>query len=380
MKMVHIVGNRPQFIKLSLLVQALGKQNAERPIIIHTGQHFSDNMSTIFFKEFGIPPPDHFLNIHSLPHNELIGRMLIGLDQVLGAEKPDRVIVYGDTNSTLAGALTAKKKNIPLAHIESGIRTGNERMPEESNRYLTDRMADLNFTCTYLGLENLEKEGYGAAARPGGIFNTGDLMLDAAMQFRDRAKEQSSLLEDLSLTGNPFVLATIHRAENAEDPQVLREILNALHRIHRDIPVVFPVHPKTKQLIDSYDLDTHFICTPPLGYLDMLALVQACQYVITDSGGLSREAFFFHKPSLVVMDYPFWPEIFLNGPSLPAKARSGDILEKMQQLRKDTNIPFKTAIFGDGKAAEKISAILLATTDTTDTTDSRRTPSNAKNA
>lgn len=353
MKMAHIVGNRPQFIKLSLLDRAWQRLGGERPLIIHTGQHFSDNMSAIFFQEFGIPEPDHQLHINNLPHGEMIGQMLIGLDRVLAAERPDGVIVYGDTNTTLAGALAAKKRNIPLVHIESGIRTGKEDMPEESNRYVSDRLADLNFACTYLGVDNLLKEGMPATR----VFNAGDLMLDASLLFADHARQVSSLPRDL--TGDrPFVLATIHRAENTDDPVRLGGILQALHAIHSDIPVIFPVHPKTRQVIDRCGLPLELIATPPLGYVDMLALVQTASYVITDSGGLSREAFFFAKPALVVMESPFWPEIFENGPCLSAKADPALILKRFLELT-GLDRPFVKGVFGEGQAAGKIGEIIL---------------------
>lgn len=358
MKTVHIVGNRPQFIKLSLLYRAWQRKDAGQSLIIHTGQHFSDNMSSIFFQEFQIPDPDYQLNINSQPHAEMIGRMLIALDTVLASERPDGIIVYGDTNTTLAGALAAKKRNIPLAHVESGIRTGKEDMPEESNRYLTDRLADINFTCTYRGMENLLKEGYNGAIASQ-VYNTGDLMLDAALLFKDKAREQSSLLSNLGLAGKPFILATIHRAENLDDPEALGEILKALHILHKSMPVIFPVHPRTRQIIEQHRIPLQLLTVPPIGYLDMIALAQACQYVVTDSGGLAREAFFFHKPSVIVMQTPFWPEIFEQGPSLQASADSDDILKKFQALGSKGK-PFNTTIFGDGTAAEKISEILLA--------------------
>jgi UDP-GlcNAc3NAcA epimerase len=371
MKIAHIVGNRPQFIKLSLLHRAWQQKNAGKTLIIHTGQHFSDNMSAIFFEEFGIPAPDHQLHINSLPHAEMIGRMLIGLDPILAAERPDMVIVYGDTNTTLAGALAARKRNIPLAHVESGIRTGKEDMPEESNRTLTDRLADLNFACTWLGRENLLKEGFtpgeeaaipatGGETRPirSRVWQTGDLMLDAALLLKDRAREESTLLQELSLHDRPFVLATIHRAENVEDPVVLGRILEALHTINEEIPVLFPIHPRTRQIIEKMGLPLRLHHTAPLGYLDMLALVQSAQYVVTDSGGLSREAFFFRKPTLVIMQNPFWPEIFAHGACLSAPADTSLIRSQWEVLRQ-YNRPFQTSLFGDGRAAEKISEILL---------------------
>jgi UDP-GlcNAc3NAcA epimerase len=350
---IHIVGNRPQFIKLSLLHRALSE--ASRQQIIHTGQHFSDNMSAVFFREFDIPAPDHLLQVHSLPHGEMIGHMLIGLDRILAKERPDAVVVYGDTNTTLAGSLAAKKRNIPLMHVEAGIRTGEEDMPEESNRYVSDRLADLNFACTYLGVNNLLKEGMSAAT----VYNTGDLMLDAALLFGQRAKDSSTLVRQFLPDGQPFVLATIHRAENTDDPQVLAAVLEALHQIHNDIPVIFPVHPRTRQVIDAHGMELRLITTPPLGYLDMLALVQAAGYVVTDSGGLSREAFFFQKPSVIVMRQMFWPEISLHGPSLAAAAnQTNSILTTFRALQGPLR-SFDTRVFGDGHAAEKIGRLIL---------------------
>jgi UDP-GlcNAc3NAcA epimerase len=351
-RIIHIVGNRPQFIKLSLLHRALSGSAQQQ--IIHTGQHFSDNMSAIFFREFDIPMPDHQLQIHSLPHGEMIGHMLIGLDRILAEECPDAVIVYGDTNTTLAGSLAAKKRNIPLMHVEAGIRTDEEDMPEESNRYLSDRLADLRFACTYLGVENLLKENMPA----GTVHNTGDLMLDAAMKFGKWAKDTSTLVAQWFPAGQPFALATIHRAENTDNPEALAAILQALHKIHADVPVIFPLHPRTRQVIDAHGMELELITTPPLGYLDMLALVQAAGYVITDSGGLSRESFFFQKPCVVVMKQMFWPEISRHGPSLSAAADTNAILTAFHRLQGPIR-SFDTRVFGDGHAAEKISRLIL---------------------
>lgn len=368
MKMVHIVGNRPQFIKLSVLQQALSQRLSGPFRVIHTGQHFSDNMSAVFFAEFGLPQPDHQLNINNLPHNQMIGAMLGELDRVLAVEAPGAVIVYGDTNSTLAGALAAKKRNIPVIHVEAGIRTGMEDMPEESNRYLTDRLATLNFACTTLGVAHCRAEGLGHT-----VHHTGDLMLDSALRFRGRAMAESRILGEifpavtaagsgagLMLEAVPaFVLATIHRAEHTEDPAVLSGILAALDRIAEDMPVVFPAHPKTRQLIDRLGGSYRFRLLPPLGYLDMLALVQSCSFVITDSGGLSREAFFFQRPSLVVMRSAFWPEIFQHGPSLPAVAERDAILAGFAGLQGALR-PFEPGVFGDGQAAVRMSDLIAA--------------------
>ena len=277
--------------------------------------------------------------------------------EIEGQEKPACVVVYGDTNTTLAGALAAKKRNIPLAHIEAGIRTGKEDMPEESNRYLTDRMSDLNFACTWLGLENLRKEGFGGGTIPSRIFNTGDLMYDAALLFREKVLQPP--LTALNPGDAPFILATIHRAENTENIEILRSITGALNILHRTLPVIFPVHPKTRKALDAHRIPVDFITAPPLGYFDMLGLLHACRAVITDSGGLSREAFFFSKPALVVMKNPFWPEIFLHGNCLPTGAVTTEIIEKTKLLL-ESDKPFETGIFGDGNAAGKISEILLS--------------------
>jgi UDP-GlcNAc3NAcA epimerase len=354
MTITHIVGNRPQFIKLSLLHRALQRQSGESSRIIHTGQHFNDNMSAVFFREFDIPAPDHQLQIHGSSHGEMIGRMLIELDRILAAENPGCVVVYGDTNTTLAGSLAAKKRNIPLMHVEAGIRTGKEDMPEEANRYVSDRLATLNFACTYLGVEQLSKEGM----PPGRVHNTGDLMLDAVLLFGEQAKKDSVLPGKLIPDGRPFVLATIHRAENTDDPGALRRILQALNAIHSELPVVLPLHPRTRQAIEGLHLPLELITIPPVGYFDMLALLQASTYVITDSGGLSREAFFFCKPSVIVMEKPFWPELFHHGPSLAATADTAAILEKFGALRFASQ-PFGTGIFGDGHAADKICELIL---------------------
>jgi UDP-GlcNAc3NAcA epimerase len=360
MKIAHIVGNRPQFIKLALLHRELEKERAGSSLIIHTGQHFDNNMSDVFFRELRIPMPDHQLQIHSLSHNAMIGKMLTDIDGILDREKPACVVVYGDTNTTLAGALAAKKRNIPLAHVEAGIRTGQEDMPEESNRYLTDRMSDFNFACTELGLENLRKEGFGGGTIPSRVYNTGDLMYDASLLFQQQIAGSlpSSVFNALNPDGKAFVLATIHRAENTENIAHLRSIVEALNILHRSLPVIFPLHPKTSHILSEHRIPVDFQITAPLGHFDMLSLLHASQAVITDSGGLSREAFFFSKPTLVVMRNPFWPEIFLHGNCLQATASTREITEKINLLL-ESGKPFGKGIFGDGHAARKISKILL---------------------
>jgi len=357
MKIVHIVGNRPQFIKLVLLNKAL-QAGSTQNIILHSGQHFDKNMSGIFFDQLNIPMPDYTLGVNSLEHNEMIGQMLMEIDRVLTIEKPSCVIVYGDTNTTLAGALAAKKRNIPVAHIEAGIRTMDETMPEETNRYITDRIATLNFCCTNTGVENLKKEGYFSGAIHSSVYNSGDLMLDACLHFKDIALEQAKLQSEIKLQ-EPFVLATIHRAENTENIKSLQNIIAALNNIHQHTAVIFPMHPKTKALILQHGISITFNMLDAMGYFDMLALAQKCTSVITDSGGLSRESFFLKKPTLVLMKKPFWPEIFVHGNCMQSEANTEEIVMKYQLLL-SADKSFKIDVFGNGKAAENISNIILS--------------------
>jgi UDP-GlcNAc3NAcA epimerase len=358
MTIVHIVGNRPQFIKLAILLKELSFQNDNKNIIIHSGQHFDSSMSDIFFDELKIPAPDYFLNVNNLSHNEMLGDILKKIDPVLEKIKPDCVIVYGDTNTTLAGAIAAKKRKIFLVHIEAGVRTFDEEMPEETNRYLADRIADLNFTCTYLGVENLKKEGFFSGNIHSSVFNSGDLMLDAAMLFKDVAFQRSTVMERLDIDSKNFVLATIHRAENTNVIDALRNIIAALNEINQQIPVVFPVHPKTKKIIEENKIQVAIKLHEPLGYLDMLALTQSCKAVITDSGGLSRESFFFYKPTLVIMKKPFWVEIFEHGNCTRSSAITEEIISSFHSLLQTEKI-FHIDIFGDGNAAKKISDKIL---------------------
>jgi UDP-GlcNAc3NAcA epimerase len=355
MKIIHIVGNRPQFIKLALLNKALQNKNATGTIL-HTGQHFDKNMSDVFFDELNIPLPDYTLGINNLSHNEMIGRMLTGIDEILNKENPSCAVVYGDTNTTLAGALAAKKRNIPVAHIEAGVRTMDESMPEETNRYITDRISALNFCCTDNNVENLKKEGFFSGVIHSAVYNSGDLMLDAALCFKDIALMKAKFPGTIDLE-QPFVLTTIHRAENTENITGLKNIISALNNIHQHTPVVFPMHPKTKTLIKKHAIPVSFMMLDALGYLDLLALTQKSAAVITDSGGLSRESFFFKKPTMVVMQNPFWPEIFVHGNCIQSGSDQEEIIVKYQSLL-STNKSFKTNVFGNGRAAENISNII----------------------
>jgi len=357
MKLVHIVGNRPQFIKLALLYKALASTETEN-IIVHSGQHFDVNMSDVFFEQLNIPVPDYSLGINNLSHNEMIGKMLVATDPILLATEAACVIVYGDTNTTLAGALAARKRNIPVAHIEAGVRTGDETMPEEVNRYLTDRIATFNFCCTSHNVDNLKREGFFSGTIRSHVYHSGDIMLDASLFFKNIARTKARLPHDINVN-RPFVLATIHRTENTEDVDALRNIIAALNNIHQQTKVVFPMHPKTKALVHQHQIPVSFAMPDAIGYLESLALVQSCSAVITDSGGLAREAFFFKKPVVVVMQNPFWPEMFDHGNCLQSGSATSEITAAYRQLL-STEKSFDTSIFGNGDAAEKISNVIVS--------------------
>ncbi len=358
MKILYIVGNRPQFVKLAVLHQQAKKHSLIQEFVIHTGQHSSPEMSTVFFKELGIDLPVTYLNISSISHAIMIGQMMVAIEPEILKCNPQFIIVFGDTNTTLAGALTGKKMNIPVIHIEAGIRTFDESMPEESNRYLTDRMAAVNFCCTPSGIEHLEKEGFGSGQIESRTIYSGDLMLDAYNTFYPKFIKRTSVLDDLPITKEKYILFTLHRKQNLNQPQVLKKIIEAVSEVAKQIPVVCPLHPNTKNLLTTLKIEPPFITIAPLGYLDMQSLLHYCKYVITDSGGLQREAFFAKKPTLILMDKPFWPEVIEHGCALNCNSQKRNILasfQLLQTLRKD----FTNGGFGDGNAAETIINYLL---------------------
>lgn len=350
MRCIHIVGNRPQFVKLALLHRAIGAYTSFAQKIIHTGQHYDASMSGVFFQELNIPSPDYMLNVNQLPHHSQIGRMTEQIGDVLVKEKECGVIIYGDTNTSLAGALAAKKNNIPIAHVEAGIRTYDETMPEESNRYLIDRMAELNFCPTYLCEKNLIDEGLGRRHAKK-IINTGDIMLDAWLYA---AKQPQLHQTDLPAT---FTLATIHREENNSSPEKLSEIVRGLNAINEILPVIMPCHPKTQKKIDELGIPVLFNIRSPFSYMEMMQVLNKASYVITDSGGFCREAFFSQKPSLVIMEHPFWPEITEHGTCLQTKAEMRNIVDNFALLRK-TPPKFNVDIFGRGNAARLMADVI----------------------
>lgn len=325
-KILTVLGARPQFIKASVVSSAIGRAASLHEIVVHTGQHFDANMSDVFFQELGMSRPDHHLDIHGGGHGDMTGRMLIALEQVVLEEKPDAVLVYGDTNSTLAGALVAAKLHIPVAHVEAGLRSFNMRMPEEINRILTDRVSEWLFTPTDTATRNLRHEGVPAER----ITQVGDVMYDVALHHGARVSEAGGTLGRLGLAPGSYILATIHRAENTDDPQRITAIVDALCAASREHPVVWPVHPRTRNILNRLGLmeraraALHLI--DPVGYLDMVQLEKYAQLIATDSGGVQKEAFFHRVPCVTLRDETEWTELVDAGWNRLADARSGSSL------------------------------------------------------
>jgi UDP-N-acetylglucosamine 2-epimerase len=355
MRIVTVVGARPQFIKVAPVSRALRREHRE--ILVHTGQHYDDAMSATFFRELDLPEPDYNLEVGSGSHGRQTGRMLEAIESVLQVERPDWVLVYGDTNSTLAGALAAAKLDIPVAHVEAGVRSYNRAMAEEVNRTLTDRVARLLFCPTPSSVANLRREGITE-----GVRHVGDVMLDVLLTTLPVALGRSTILADLKLQPDGYVLLTIHRAENVDDAGRLRRLVAALRRVEG--PVVFPVHPRTRSRLEALgadgDLGSLVQLLPPAGYLDTLTLQAQARAVLTDSGGVQREAAFLGVPCLILRPETEWPELVELGAS---RLESGpDLLPGLPKGDFDP-APVR-AVFGDGLASEAI-ARALTQADTT---------------
>jgi UDP-GlcNAc3NAcA epimerase len=352
MKIVTIIGARPQFIKAAAVSREIAKHSNIKEIIIHTGQHFDENMSEIFFEQMQILKPDYNLEINSLTHGAMTGRMIEKIEEVLLKEKPNWVIVYGDTNSTIAGALAAKKLHIKVAHVEAGLRSFNRKMPEEINRILTDKISDLLFCPTDQAVKNLQEEGIGkhSLAR---IVKSGDVMQDAAVFYSNLAQKPNFKLPE------KFILSTIHRAENTDDPVRLRSIFSAFQKIADEIPIILPLHPRTKKIIKNFELKVEdLIIVEPVGYLEMIYLLKNCSLVMTDSGGLQKEAFFFHKPCVTLRDETEWVELVENGFNVVVGSNSGEIYAAYKKMI-NKNPNYNINLYGGGKASNKIIRELL---------------------
>lgn len=348
-KIISIIGARPQFIKAAVISRAIQKNNLFEEKIIHTGQHYDKNMSDIFFEEMQIPKPDFNLHINGLNHGAMTGQMLEEIEKILIVEKPDWVVVYGDTNSTLAGALAAKKLHLKIAHVESGLRSFNMLMPEEVNRILTDRISNILFCPTQTAVNNLKNEGYENFESR--IVISGDVMYDAALFYAQQSDLKSSIIETLSL--NDFVLATIHRAENTDDTKKLQSIVNSLNSIAKKIKVVVPIHPRTAKIIHQLNLEIDFTIIEPVGYLDMIALLKHCKLVMTDSGGLQKESYFFNKCCVILREQTEWIELVENGYSICVGSNENKIISGFETLINQQN-NFDKNLYGDGNAANII--------------------------
>lgn len=310
-KIVTILGARPQFVKAAVLSRIIREQGGIEEVIVHTGQHFDQNMSTVFFEEMTIPEPAYNLNINSLSHGAMTGQMMEKIEAVLIKEKPRAVVVYGDTNSTIAGALAARKLHIKVIHVEAGLRSFIMEMPEEVNRILTDRISDLLLCPTDIAVQNLMNEGFDGFSS--NIEKPGDIMKDAVKFYSRQAAKRSSIIKDLSLEDSGFVLATVHRQENTDNPLKLKAVFSALEKIHASKKIVLPLHPGTKKALEDIGLTPAIQCIDPVGYFDMLQLLAYCDMVITDSGGLQKEAFFHKKHCIVLREETEWKELVSNG-------------------------------------------------------------------
>lgn len=352
MRIATIIGARPQFVKAAVVSREISKRSGISESIIHTGQHFDHNMSEVFFTEMDIPKPNYQLQIHSLSHGAMTGRMLEELEKLYGEILPDAVLVYGDTNSTLAGALAASKLQIPVFHVEAGLRSFNMAMPEEINRILTDRISNLLFCPTDQAVKNLLNEGF-KNHQYARIVKSGDVMEDAALYYADKYDENSRLFDSYNLSKGDFALCTIHRQENTDDPDKLLEIISALNELNKRIKIVLPIHPRTKQRIDLLDVRFEGLLLEPVGYLDMIQLIQNSTLVLTDSGGLQKEAFFFSKYCITMREETEWVELVDSGYNQLAGNSKSRIIKAFDMVYNKA-YPQKNDLYGGGNAATLI--------------------------
>lgn len=362
MKVATVVGARPQFVKAAPVSRAFGAAGVDE-VLVHTGQHYDGGMSDVFFAELGLPAPRHHLGVGSGSHGVQTARMLRAVEAVLRHERPDWTLVYGDTNSTLAGALASVKLGVPVAHVEAGLRSFDRRMPEELNRIVTDRVARLLFAPTPAAVQNLAREGICGAW----VHRVGDVMLDACRMFGPLAERSCDVLERLALDPRRFALVTVHRASNTDDPRTLGVIVAALARLAESLRVVFPVHPRTREAMVRHGLEARLrgpgvALLPPVGYLESTVLQRAAAVVVTDSGGMQKEAFFHGTPCVTLRETTEWPELVELGwnvlvpPHDPATI-AGAVLRAAggpRPSRASTD-----ALYGSGEAARRIAEVLV---------------------
>ena len=371
-KIITIVGARPQIIKSSAISRAI-KNNFSHILeekIVHTGQHYDENMSEVFFHEMGIPLPDYNLNVGSGSHGAQTARMIEGLEEIFIKEQPTAILVYGDTNSTIAGALAAAKIHIPVLHVEAGLRSFNKAMPEEVNRIACDHMSTLLFTPTTTGFDNLKREGFNlestekATANSPRVYHCGDVMYDNSLYFSSVSDSKSTILKEIGLEPNNYILSTIHRDSNTDISANLESIFKALLQIQKDsgLAIVLPIHPRTRskmkdqlsaQLFSEVEASQQFKIIDPAGFIDIIALEKNAKMIVTDSGGLQKEAYFFQKPCIILRPQTEWVEIVNNGNAILAEASYDKIMNAFSVLSTKTDFTYPT-LYGDGKAAEFI--------------------------
>ena len=368
MKLVTIIGARPQIIKAAALSRAIRNHYAEQiqEIIVHTGQHYDENMSQVFFDELQIPRPDYNLHVGSASHGVQTARMTEGIEAVLIKERPDFIVLYGDTNSTLAGAVAAAKIHVPIVHIEAGLRSFNKSMPEEINRIVCDHCSTLLFTPTKAGLDNLKREGFPTdnngpyTIDNPRVYHCGDIMYDNSLHFANIAEDKTDIIQRLELKDKPFILATIHRDSNTDQPNRLCAIFSSIIRLSKDCRVVLPLHPRTSKLLKT-NLEEklqgqifnspNINLIPPISFLEIIALERHAQLVMTDSGGVQKEAYFFKKPCIILRPETEWVEIVQTGNAILADADESRIMEAWAHFKDNSPTAFPE-IFGDGHAAE----------------------------
>ncbi len=353
-KILTIIGARPQFIKAAAVSRRVKDFNIEE-ILVHTGQHFDKNMSDIFFDEMEIPFPHYNLNINSMSHGAMTGRMIEEIEKVIIAEKPDILMVYGDTNSTIAGALAAKKIMVKVAHVEAGLRSFNMAMPEEINRILTDRISDYLFCPTQTAINNLKLEGFDNFDNQ--IYHSGDVMYDAALYYSNNSAGKAEWFHKQNLKPGEFVLCTVHRQENTDSPNRLKSIVEALNQVNDELRVILPLHPRTRKILNETGLKLGFEPVEPVGYFDMIELLKNTSLVMTDSGGIQKEAYFFNKYCITLRDETEWIELINNKVNTLVGSNSEKIVNSFRNYMGQT-FPKMNSLYGDGHSADKILSVL----------------------
>jgi UDP-N-acetylglucosamine 2-epimerase (non-hydrolysing)/UDP-GlcNAc3NAcA epimerase len=359
MRILTVVGNRPQFIKAAAVSRHVRERGDE--ILVHTGQHYDRELSDLFFEELGVPAPDHLLGVGAGSHGEQTARTMIGLEPLVASSAPDAVLVYGDTNATLGGALVAAKRGVPLAHVEAGMRSFALTMPEEVNRVVADRLSGLLLCSTPTAMENLQREGLGEGARL-----VGDVMADVALTFGPIAEGRSQVLEDLGLERGSYLLATAHRAENVDDPARLGQLVDVLVAASHEAPLVFPLHPRTASRLDASGLrqrldSSAILSTSPLGYLDITCLLRGARTLLTDSGGLQKEAFLAGVPCVTLRRVTEWTETVEAGWNRLVDLDAQAAITALRDFASGGELPRRDpGLYGSGRAGESVAAEIAA--------------------